>query len=73
MLPYANMVQSPYPPLSKSPEKNLAAVEKAITKELTCAPSLLVSITSWQQGTLRALSEAVLHTVISLLQTYVEA
>ena len=66
------MTQASYPPLSESTADNLAEMKKATAKELTRAPSILDFIASRQQGTLGALSEAVIHLLVALIQTYVE-
>ena len=45
-LPYSEMAQSPYPPLTEPPVYNLAATSKATADEIHCIPSILAFIAS---------------------------
>ena len=71
-LPYANMEQTTYPHPVELIVYNLSYTAREMSEALKQAPFLTSCITSRQQSTLVALSEAVRHLAASLLRNYVD-
>ena len=70
-LPYAMMAQAPYPPPVAPLSDELAATDKATSREILRAPSLLSFFSSKQGKTLGGLSERAKHLSVDLLRSYV--
>ena len=71
-LPYADLLQAPYPPPDISEADDLASTVRITAKEIRQAASLQAFIASKQRSTLGALPEAVTPLAATLLQSYVE-
>ena len=71
-MPYTAMAQATYPPPVVTRGENLEATEKTTTRELHCAPSLMVFLASKQRMMLGTLPEAVWHLAASFLHFYIE-